>query len=192
MRLGHLSDHEIQEYLDRTRLDKGFSKQMLSEKEHIDNCMYCQEAVREYEELYETIACCPEPELSPDFTQSVMLHLPVQSEADGILSHTLMPVFSSIVGLVALLLTIDIKPLLGRVLQAAFHQYLTLEAWLGSVSMPEFSWPSFSFVPRFLESAMAFLSTHTQTATLLLFIIVTLLLISTLDRLLLGRIYERL
>lgn len=71
----HLTDHQLQDYLDGN----------LAETDplavHLNDCPHCQQALVVYRSLYSAIEQTPVPELSPDFAEAVMNRLP-QSQSD--------------------------------------------------------------------------------------------------------------
>lgn len=70
----HLSENEIQQYMDGT---------ISSEKQafitHLDSCQLCQSRVKQYQLLYGQLAADEPGQLSPDFSKSVMTKIMAES-----------------------------------------------------------------------------------------------------------------
>jgi hypothetical protein len=66
----HLSDSQLQDYLDGNFAEND------PVALHLNDCNDCQRALAIYRSLYSAIEKIPEPELSPDFADTVMRVLP--------------------------------------------------------------------------------------------------------------------
>lgn len=109
MQLKHLTDEEIQDYL-----DGNVSRETtLQVKEHVQVCRRCREALKHYRSLYVGLEDDAGFELSKGFAGTVIRRLPAEAEAEshfGTLNVLLM-VLGVAVSLGMTLHFIDLKPL---------------------------------------------------------------------------------
>ena len=78
MPLKHLTDDEIQDYLDGNLTQRDW---VLAEK-HLKTCPLCQEALKQYKALYVGLKHELGFELSQNFAKAVIRRLPAQEEAE--------------------------------------------------------------------------------------------------------------
>jgi anti-sigma factor RsiW len=111
MQLKHLSDEEIQDYLDGNLSEET----ALRAKGHLQVCQRCREALKQYESLYVGLQGEKGFELSKGFAQAVLRRLPAEGEAESRFSfvNTLLVVLGIIISLGATLYYVDLRPL-GR------------------------------------------------------------------------------
>ena len=78
MRVSHLSDSEIQHYLDNFSGHGRIAVDSLDSdiRDHLNSCDRCQENLRGYARLYGDLACEPEPVLPTSFAHKVIAMLP--------------------------------------------------------------------------------------------------------------------
>jgi hypothetical protein len=109
MQLEHLTDEEIQDYLDGNLSQET----TLQVREHLQVCRRCRETLKHYESLYVGLEDDTGFELSKGFAKAVIRRLPAQAEAKthaGVLNVLLM-VLGVAVSLGMTLYFIDLKPL---------------------------------------------------------------------------------
>lgn len=109
MSLKHLTDEEIQDYL-----DENLSREIaILTKRHLESCSLCREAVKQYQGVYAGLDQDKGFDLSKGFAKSVVKILPEQKEAKP--PFDLLNVFLMILGvIVAAGVTIryvDLRPL---------------------------------------------------------------------------------
>jgi hypothetical protein len=121
MSLRHLTDEEIQEYLDGNLSPREAS---LAEK-HIESCIFCQECFKRYQSLYAELKCDEGFELSRDFTKSVVSRLPEGAKVKSHFNYA--NIFWTILGIIItvgiILYYVDLKPLLETISHALLLQY---------------------------------------------------------------------
>jgi hypothetical protein len=121
MSLRHLTDEEIQEYLDGNLPPED----VLSSKTHLEICPLCRESLRQYQSLYVDLAGDEEFELSRDFAKSVVSRLPETAKAKSHFNYA--NVFWTILGIIItvgiILYYVDLKPLLETISHALLSQY---------------------------------------------------------------------
>ena len=109
MQLKHLTDEEIQDFLDGN-LSREIA--LLTER-HLETCRLCREAVKQYQNVYAGLGQDKGFELSKGFARSVVKMLPAQGEAKS--PFDLLNVFLIILGvIVAAGVTVryvDLRPL---------------------------------------------------------------------------------
>lgn len=121
MSLRHLTDEEIQEYL-----DKNLSLQTtLSVKRHLDACPICRESLKRYQSLYVGLSSDEGFDLPCNLARSVVSRLPVEA---GFESHfNFVNIFLAISGIIIALSIavhyLDLKPLGQAVLNILLTQY---------------------------------------------------------------------
>ena len=78
MRLRHMTDREIQEYLESFRGQGRVAVESLDSdvREHLENCNHCRSKLREYAHLFSDLACQPQPSLPNAFAYRLLSLLP--------------------------------------------------------------------------------------------------------------------
>ena len=109
MQLKHLTDEEIQNYL-----DGNLSREIdLLTKRHLETCPLCREAVKQYQDVYAGLDQDKGFDLSKGFAKSVVKILPEQKEAKP--PFDLLNVFLMILGVIVAagvtLYYVDLRPL---------------------------------------------------------------------------------
>jgi len=169
MSLRHLTDEEIQEYLDENLSPEN---ELLFDT-HLEICPHCQESLKQYQSLYVGLANDKGLNLSKNFTESVVSRFPVEAEVKSYFNYA--NVFLTILGIsIAVGVTfyyVDLKPL-GR-------------AFLNIIL------PQYEFGSAFVASAKSFLVGLNGNLSLLAFAGLTLLIIAALDRALVQPRYRR-
>ncbi|MGB7062743.1 MAG: hypothetical protein WBF13_10400 [Candidatus Zixiibacteriota bacterium] len=168
MSLKHLTDEEIQNYL-----DGNLSREIaILTKRHLESCPLCREAVKQYQGVYAGLDKEEGFELSKGFAKSVVKMLPPQGETKS--PFDLLNIFLTILGIVVgagvTVYYVDLRPL-GR----AFSHVLP---------GPELG----SGVVAFVENLLIGLNGNLG---LLILGVLTLLIIGGLDRLLLQPRHRR-
>jgi hypothetical protein len=111
MQLKHLTDEEIQDFLDGNLTHK---RAALAER-HLETCSRCREALRQYQSLYVKLGDERGFELSKGFARSVIGRLPTEGETES--RFRFLNLFLAILGFVvcvgALIYYADLRPL-GR------------------------------------------------------------------------------
>jgi hypothetical protein len=119
MSLRHLTDQEIQEYLDGNLSPREAS---LAEK-HIESCVFCQECFDRYQSLYAELKREEGFELSNDFAKSVVSRLPEEAKVKSHFNYA--NIFWTILGIIITvgitLYYVDLKPLV----EASSHTFLS-------------------------------------------------------------------
>jgi len=117
----HLSENEIQEYLDNT---VSTGKQEIIT--HLDSCQLCRNRVKEYETLFFQLKKAEPAELSPDFAAKMMAKIKAEVPAPSprpvwsiILSFA-----GAILGLVTIFYFINITPLLESIKTSRLQEYI--------------------------------------------------------------------
>ena len=109
MQLKHLTDEEIQDFLDGNLSDEI----TLSIQRHLESCALCRDAVKQYQSVYSGLGREEGFELSKAFAKSVVKMLPAEGEAKS--SFGLLNIFLTILGvIVAAGVTVryvDLRPL---------------------------------------------------------------------------------
>jgi anti-sigma factor RsiW len=113
MQLKHLTDDEIQDYLDGNLPEE----KTLSIKRHLDSCPACRQALRQYQTLYEDLQEDKGFELSKGFARAVLQQIPTEPEAQSRFSflNTLLVVLGILIPLGVTLYYLDLGTL-GRTL----------------------------------------------------------------------------
>ena len=110
MALNHLTDSDIQNYLDGNLTHK----QISTIEQHIADCESCKNEVANYHELYQGLKEDTGFKLSPNFSQSIILK--IQGDLPITFHIRIRDVFLSVIGLIfALGITlyyVDFKPLI--------------------------------------------------------------------------------
>lgn len=113
MQLQHLTDEEIQDYLDGNLSEDN----ALLARQHLETCPLCRKAVKQYQSIYVRLEDDQGFELSKGFARSVVNKLPAEAEAksySGII-NIILAVMGIVVSLGITLRYVDLKPL-GRAL----------------------------------------------------------------------------
>ena len=78
MRLRHMTDREIQEYLESFRGHGRVAVENLDSdvREHLEHCSHCRSELREYAHLFSDLACQPQPSLPNAFAYRLLSMLP--------------------------------------------------------------------------------------------------------------------
>jgi anti-sigma factor RsiW len=168
MQLKHLTDEEIQDYLDGN-LSRDIA--LLTER-HLETCPLCREAAKQYQGVYAGLDEDKGFDLSKGFAKSIVSMLPAEGEAKT--SPDLLNIFLAVLAAVfaagVTIYYVDLRPL-GR----AFSHILP---------GPQLGSGVVAFVEEFLIGLNGNLG-------LLILGVLTLLIIGGLDRLLLQPRYRR-
>ena len=109
MQLKHLTDEEIQDYLDGN-LSRDIA--LLTER-HLETCPLCREAVKQYQGVYAGLDEDKGFDLSKGFAKSVVKMLPAEEEAKS--SLNLLNIFLAILGIIVAagvtVRYVDLRPL---------------------------------------------------------------------------------
>jgi predicted anti-sigma-YlaC factor YlaD len=92
MALRHLTDEEIQDFLDGNLSPQN----ALSIQTHLGSCPACQQTLKQYQGLYAGLKSDQGFVLSPDFAKSVISKLPAEAKAKSILDYA--KTFLSVLG----------------------------------------------------------------------------------------------
>ena len=84
MNIKHISDDEIQSFLDGIDMENRALIQ-----EHLDGCSLCQNSLKTYQEVYRSISTAEISELAPGFSDRVMADLERKLENKSKLKETL-------------------------------------------------------------------------------------------------------
>lgn len=119
----HLSENEIQEYLDNT-ISTG-KQEMIT---HLDSCQLCRNRVKDYETLFLQLKKAEPDALSFDFVSKVMTKIEAESTITSPrpIWSIVFSVLGAILGLVSIGYFINFKPLLEAVNLSDVQQYLNL------------------------------------------------------------------
>jgi hypothetical protein len=123
MAVNHLSENQIQEYLDNTLVS---GKQDIIT--HLDNCPLCRNRVQEYEALFLQIKEA-EPEFLPaDFASKVMTAIETESSVTGQRSiwSVIFAILGTIVGLITMGYFINLRPLADLFNLSDVRQYCSV------------------------------------------------------------------
>jgi hypothetical protein len=120
MAMKHLSENEIQEYLDNS--DSAGRQKIIT---HLDGCQLCQNRVKEYESLFFHLKKAEPDELSADFTAKVMSKIETEAPAHEPRSAWAMvlSIAGVILGLVSIGYFVNLKPLFETVHLSGIQQY---------------------------------------------------------------------
>jgi predicted anti-sigma-YlaC factor YlaD len=168
MSLKHLTDEEIQEYLDGNLSPEN---ELLFET-HLKICPHCQESLKQYQSLYVDLANDEGFDLPKSFAESVLSRLPAEPEAKSHFKYA--SIFWTILGIITIGITfyyVDLKPL-GRVISNIFV-------------------PQYEFGSELIVSIKNSLVSLNGNLSLLAFAGLTLLIIAALDRALVQPRYRR-
>ncbi|MCK4403570.1 MAG: hypothetical protein KAW02_00645 [candidate division Zixibacteria bacterium] len=109
MPLKHLTDEEIQDYLDGNLSQQ---KTLLAER-HLETCPLCQETLKQYQSLYVGLKNDKGFDLSKSFAKSVIKRLPAEGEAES--RFNFVNIFLTILGIIitagVTLYYVDLRPL---------------------------------------------------------------------------------
>jgi anti-sigma factor RsiW len=109
MQLKHLTDEEIQDYL-----DGNLSGEIaLSIKGHLEVCQHCREALKQYQSVYVGLEDDKGFELSRGFAKTVVRRLPAEADAKsrfGFL-NLLMEILGFVAAIGGTLYFVDLRPL---------------------------------------------------------------------------------
>lgn len=109
MQLKHLTDEEIQDYL-----DGNLSQEIaLLAQQHLQVCQRCREALKQYEGLYLELKEDKGFELSKGFPKAVLRRLPAEGEAESRFGfvNTLLVILGIIISVGVTLYYVDLRPL---------------------------------------------------------------------------------
>lgn len=169
MPLKHLTDDEIQEYLDGNLSQEN----ALWVKKHLETCPLCQEALQQYQGLYVGLKNDKGFDLSKGFAKSVIKKLPAEGEMES--RFNFVNIFLTILGIIisagVTLYYVDLRPL-GR----AFSHIL----------------PPHEFGSVLVAVIKNLLIGLNGNVGFLIFALLTLLLVAVLDRLIFQPRYKRL
>lgn len=135
----HLSDDEIQEYLERADAEKGGAAGM-----HLQRCARCRRTLSSYRSIVTELGRETDFALSPRFTDRVIAAVTDDAPAlFGIrISDTLFSTVGFIVGLGVSMLLVDFKSIGRALLSLNFknmnvfpHVYASLKAFLGNMNV---------------------------------------------------------
>jgi predicted anti-sigma-YlaC factor YlaD len=128
MSLKHLTDEEIQEYLDGNLSPEN----ALSFKTHLEICPLCRESLNQYHNLYADLSTDKGFELSKDFAKSVTSKLPAMANVPSRPNYvnTFVTVLSSIIGMALIFYYVGLKPL-----SEAISHTLSSQFEFGSILM---------------------------------------------------------
>lgn len=113
MQLEHLTDEEIQDYLDGNLSEKI----TLLVRQHLEECRRCREALKQYQSVYVGLEDEKGFELSKGFARSVINKLPAEGEAKSYsnIFYLLLGMLGVAVSVVITLRYVDLKPF-GKIL----------------------------------------------------------------------------
>lgn len=128
MALKHVTDEQIQDYLDgKLSMEKHWIPT------HLESCDFCKKQLNQYQNLYAALGKERNFKLSPNFSDSVVARLQEVSAAAFKLRvwHIELSILGLIIGMGAALYFIELKPLLGIFTQfgSTAQKYLNLEAF---------------------------------------------------------------
>jgi hypothetical protein len=120
MAMKHLSENEIQEYLDNT-ISTG-KQEIIT---HLDSCQLCRNRVNEYEALFLQLKKAEPGGLPADFASSVMTRIEAEAPAPGRRSvwSLILPITGVIVGLISIGYFGNLKLLLEAIKLLDARQY---------------------------------------------------------------------
>lgn len=169
MSLRHLTDEDMQEYLDGNLSPEN----ELSFKTHLEICPLCQGSFKQYQSLYVGLANDEGFELSESFAKSLISKLLAEAKPKARFNYA--NVFWTILGIIItagiIIYYIDLKPL-GKAISNTFI-------------------PQYEFGSVLVASIKSFLSGLNGNIALLAFAGLTLLIIAALDRALVQPKYKR-
>jgi hypothetical protein len=169
MLLKHLTDEEIQDYLDG---NLSRQKALLVER-HLESCPLCQEALKQYQGLYVGLKDDLGFDFSKGFAKSVIKRLPAKGETESHFNY--LNIFLTILGIIisvgVTLYYVDLRPL-GR----AFSHILFPPQEFGSGLV------------AFIKNLLVGLNGNVG---LLIFAILTLVIIGALDHFVFQPKYRR-
>jgi len=131
MELRHLTDEEIQNYL-----DGNLSPENKFAQRHLKRCKLCQKTLKEYKSLYLELKDEKGFRLSRGFASSVISKLPKEPVARSQSKYA--EILLVIVGIVAAGFTtlhfVDVKPLVRMITQILLPQFEFISASFGSIA----------------------------------------------------------
>ncbi|MFQ5823129.1 MAG: anti-sigma factor family protein [bacterium] len=129
MALRHVTDEEIQEYLDGK-----LSMENRWIPTHLENCEFCKKQLSQYQNLYVALNREINFSLSPNFSESVIarIHKDFAVTFKIRVWHIVLSAFGLMIGAGTALYFIELKPLLERfiLLGRAVQKYFNLEVFL--------------------------------------------------------------
>ena len=165
MSLKHLTDDEMQEYLDGNLS----LENVLSVEKHLESCSFCKESLKQYKSLYVGLANDEGFDLPKSFAKSVISRLQAEPEAKSHFNYA--NIFLTVLGIIiAVGITfyyLDLKPLGKAISNILLSQY--------------------EFGLAVAESLKVFLSGLNTNRGLLIFGVLALLVIITLDQFLVRK-----
>ena len=191
MRLGHLTDAEIQELLDRQ--SRGIAPRLSDSaaRSHLQWCAVCRETAEDYEALGSVIVACSVPDLSSDFTPRLVERLPQLKVAWRTPVSTIAAVFSPIAAVITLLLGVDIRLLLTQAGIFVLRHYFLLTDWWDRLVIPTPSIPKVPLDWSWVKSLMVAVREIPTAGILIPLICVSLLMLAWLDTLTLESTHRR-
>jgi hypothetical protein len=169
MSLKHLTDEEIQEYLDGSLSPEN---ELLFET-HLKICPHCQESLKQYQSLYAGLANDEGFDLPKSFAKSVISRLPEEAKVKFRFNYAnvILTILGIIIAVGITFYYVDLKPL-GRVISNIFV-------------------PQYEFGSGLIVSIKSSLVNLNGSLSLLAFAGLTLLIIAALDRTLVQPRYRR-
>lgn len=108
MALRHLNDNEMQIYL-----DGNLSSENTWIPTHLENCNFCQEQLKQYENLYAALSNDRDFNLSENFSRSIISRLQEEAETFNLqIWYLVLSVVGLIIGVGTTLYFTELKPLL--------------------------------------------------------------------------------
>ena len=160
MPLRHLTDDEIQDYLDGSLSQQN----ALLVQRHLEACPICREALKQYQGLYVGLGVDKGFDLSKGFAKSVIKRLPAEGKTES--RFNFVNIFLTILGVIVsagvTLYYVDLRPL-GRAFSNIF--------------VPQYEFGS--GLVAFIENLLIGLNGNVG---LLIFAVLTLVIIGALDR----------
>jgi hypothetical protein len=116
MRREHLTDEQIQAYLDAAQSRaEGYYGQVHAES-HLQECLLCRQTLVDYQQVFSALDDCPEPQLSSGFTEGVVNRLQAQGQVSENRQSLLAAILAPLIALMTMVFTLDLPALFTRLL----------------------------------------------------------------------------
>ncbi|UCC44468.1 MAG: hypothetical protein JSU65_00630 [Candidatus Zixiibacteriota bacterium] len=189
MRIVHLTEDQIFEYLDDQR--RGYGRHYEAYRRHLRWCNHCRTEAADYEALCADIGECKAPELSQDFTGKVMARVktvpgPTESRVSMWVS-----LIAPLVALGSILYLVDPRPLLNRAFVYSVNLFLSFDHWLSDLTVPSISLPGLDALQRALASASEMLAGKAELYGLAAVVLLAVAIASMMDSIVEWRIIDR-
>ena len=189
MRIVHLTEEQIFEYLDDQR--RGYGRHYESYRRHLRWCNHCRTEAADYEALYADIGECTVSELSDNFTSKVMAQVKTVPGPTERRVSMWVSLVAPLVALGSVLYLVDPRPLLKQVVVAGVNLFLSFDVWLSNVTVPSIALPDLDSLQSMVASAGELLAGKAELYGLAAIVLLGVVIASMMDSIVECRTIDR-